>query len=105
MTATELLDAKKGEIDVICRRFYVKRLHIFGSALTREWDEQKSDFDFLVEYSPESRHLPAFDRLVGLKLALEDLLGHNVDVVNLALTRNILFREAAEAQSQEFYAA
>jgi len=54
MRTLEILEAKKTEIDELCRRFCVKRLRLFGSALTAEWDEQKSDFDFLVEYTPGS---------------------------------------------------
>jgi predicted nucleotidyltransferase len=105
MTPIELLESKKQEIDALCRRFEVKRLRVFGSALTGEWDEDRSDFDFLVEYRPEYRALPPLERLVGLKLALEDLLGRDVDVVNRAFARNQFFLENAEAKAEEFYAA
>ena len=105
MSPIELLESKKLEIGEICRRFEVERLRVFGSAVTREWDDDHSDFDFLVEYRPEFRSLPPLERLVGLKLALEDLLGRKVDVVNRAFARNQLFLENAEARAQEFYAA
>lgn len=105
MSPIELLLEKKNEIETICRQYEVRRLRLFGSALTNEWDSATSDFDFLVEYKPESQSLPAFDQLVGLQLSLEDLLGRNVDVVNWDTARNRFFRESAEAEARELYAA
>ena len=105
MRALELLDDKRSEIAALCQRFGVKRLRVFGSALTDAWNEASSDFDFLVEYGPESRKLPPLDRLVGLQLALEDLLGRRVDVVNMDVARNRYFRRQAELLTQELYAA
>ncbi len=105
MSPIDLLEDKKVDIEDLCRRFCVKRLRLFGSAVTDEWDDQKSDFDFLAEYAQESRSLPALEQLVGLQLALEDLLGRKVDVVNWAMAKNRFFRESAEAQARELYAA
>ena len=105
MSALELLEEKKGEIVSLCERFGVRRLRVFGSALTDEWDEARSDIDFLVEYNPESRKLHPLDRLVGLQLALEDLLARRVDVVNMDVARNQHFRKYAERLTQELYAA
>jgi predicted nucleotidyltransferase len=50
--ALELLGDKKNEIAALCQHFAVRRLRVFGSALTDRWDEAKSDFDFFVEYAP-----------------------------------------------------
>ena len=105
MSALNLLEAHRNEIVDLCRRFCVSRLLVFGSALTDQWDDDRSDFDFLVDYSPDSRSLPPLDRLVGLQLALEDLLGHKVDVVNRAAARNQHFLQSAEEHSRELYAA
>jgi hypothetical protein len=103
--ALELLQLHDSEVQEICQRFCVRRLRLFGSALSDHWDESKSDLDLLVEYRPESRDLPALDRLVGLQLALEDLLKTKVDVVNWSTARNTRFRESAELLTREIYAA
>ena len=105
MRALDLLEDNKAEIADLCRLFGVRRLRLFGSALTDQWDETRSDLDFLVEYGPESRKLPPLDRLVGLQLALEDLLGLRVDVVNMDVARNPYFKKHAELLTQELYAA
>ena len=101
----EVLDSNRDEIAALCRRYAVRRLRVFGSALTQDWSEEKSDFDFLVEYGVEARLLPPLDRLVGLKLDLETLLGRKVDVVNFINLRNDTFREAVDRQARDFYAA
>ena len=105
MNAGAVLENHRSEIEALCRRYAVSRLRLFGSAVTGDWDEAKSDFDFLVEYGPESRNLDPLDRLVGLKISLEDLLGRNVDTVDWAVTKNPYFRANAESQAKEFYAA
>lgn len=105
MTAEALLESHREEIVALCRHYRVARLLLFGSSLTEAWDPESSDFDFLVEYTPESRSLPPLDRLVGLQMDLEALLGRKVDVVDWSAARNPYFREAASARAREFYAA
>jgi hypothetical protein len=104
VTANEQLTEKLPEIETLCRRYHVRRLRLFGSALRGDWDPESSDFDFLVEYLPEVQQLGPLDRLVGLQVELEKLLGRRVDVVNLNTTKNPYFRERAESQAQETYA-
>jgi len=96
---------KREEIAALCRRFAVSRLRVFGSVLGSEWNNDRSDFDFLVQYGAGYGALPPLDRLVGLQLALEDLLGRKVDVVNYDSMRNMLLREAVESRAIDFYAA
>lgn len=105
MKALELLESQRSAIEDLCRRFFVRRLRVFGSAVTGEWSAETSDFDFLVEYAPESRTLPPLDRLVGLQLALEAVLGRKVDTVDWGAARNPYFKELADSQAKEFYAA
>lgn len=104
MDAKTLLEMHRGEIEALCRRYHVSRLRLFGSATTGSWDPASSDLDFLVEYKPESRELAPLERLVGLQLALESLLGRQVDVVDWDAARNPFFRESAAA-AEQIYAA
>lgn len=105
MTPIDILERHRDEIDRLCERFKVSRLRLFGSALTEAWNESTSDLDFLVEYSHEAESLPPLERLVGLQLALEDLLGRPVDIVNWQIARNPYFRQNAERNTREIYAA
>jgi predicted nucleotidyltransferase len=55
----------------------VRRLNLFGSAARGDFDPQRSDVDFLVEF--DRTHTDAL--YFGLKEALEGLLGRPVDLV------------------------
>lgn len=61
-------------------RFGVKSLELFGS-LARDEAHATSDVDILVEFE----ETPTFDRYMGLKFYLEDLLGIKVDLVEKAM--------------------
>lgn len=76
MSLVELLHEKREDILRIAASRGAKNMRIFGSVARGEADE-KSDIDFLVDLEP-GRSL--FD-LGGLLMDLQDLLGHEVDVV------------------------
>ena len=103
--ANEQLSQKRPEIEALCRRFYVRRLRLFGSALGSSWNAETSDFEFLVEYLPEVYRLGPLDRLVRLQVELENLLGRSVDVVNVRTAKNLHFLERAERHAEDIYAA
>jgi predicted nucleotidyltransferase len=44
------IDAKREEIQDLCRRYQVRRLELFGSAVSDRFDPETSDRDFLVEF-------------------------------------------------------
>lgn len=46
-----LVSDKSDQVAELCRKFNVLRLDIFGSAATGDFSPEKSDLDFLVEYS------------------------------------------------------
>lgn len=87
----------------ICRRHGVRRLVIFGSALTDRFDETRSDVDFLVEFGEPSDGL--FDAYFGLKDDLEALIGRPVDLVAPAALENPYFAASVQRTGQELYAA
>ena len=47
----DLVEEKRDALGALCRRFHVKRLEIFGSAVTGRFDPSRSDLDFLVDFS------------------------------------------------------
>jgi len=92
------------EIEQLCRRHGVARLELFGSAAGESFDPQKSDVDFLVEFSalaPGKRANAYF----GLLEELETLLGRHVDLVMTRAIRNRYFLESIEATRTLLYAA
>jgi predicted nucleotidyltransferase len=64
------------------RDFDVKRAWLFGGRARGEADAG-SDWDFLVEFASK----PGFANFMGLKCALEDVLGAKVDVLSLSAVK------------------
>jgi hypothetical protein len=92
------------ELIELCRAHHVQRLEVFGSALTPDFDPDRSDFDFLVtfeELAPGSYAANFF----SMKDALERLLGRPVDLVVESSIRNPWFRKGIEQSKALFYAA
>lgn len=104
MRAGQVLAEKKSELEALCRKYGVKRLRLFGSALRDDWNPASSDFDFLAEFGPLNG-MNAFDRYMGFVLDLESLLGRKVDVVDWNAATNPFFRRNAERSAEELYAA
>nr|WP_296761318.1 nucleotidyltransferase family protein [Roseiflexus sp.] len=77
MTLEELLQAKREEILKVCARYGAHNVHVFGSVVRGEADEQ-SDIDLMVDFEP-GRSLLDHARLW---LEIQDLLGVKVDVVS-----------------------
>jgi predicted nucleotidyltransferase len=83
------------ELSNLCTAYGVKRLELFGSALRSDFDLEKSDLDFLVEFA-DTYALGAFDRYFGLKEDLEQLFQRPVDLVEVKAIKNPYFRQAIE---------
>ncbi|MEX2169300.1 MAG: nucleotidyltransferase domain-containing protein [Pirellulales bacterium] len=94
----------RGEITDLCRRYHVRRLELFGSAVGEHFDTDRSDVDFLVEFEPlaDGEHADAY---FGLLESLKSLFSRLVDLVMVGAIRNRYFREAIEPTRTLLYAA
>jgi len=97
------LDLDQHVIAAVCKRFGVRRLSVFGSAVTGDFSPGRSDVDFLVEFDTDldSR----FDAYFGLKDELERILGRRIDLVMPKSLDNPYFAASVERSRQEIYAA
>lgn len=101
---TKKVEEKRAEIAELCRRYRVRRLALFGSALRDDFDPLRSDLDFVVEFEP----LPAgayADTYFGLSTALEQLFERPIDLVESGSVRNPYIQREIEAQQETLYAA
>jgi len=46
------VSACREQLAAICREYRVRRLALFGSALRDDFDPERSDLDFIVEFEP-----------------------------------------------------
>jgi predicted nucleotidyltransferase len=105
LNARQLIENNFGKIVALCRKYHVVKLSLFGSALTDDWDEGRSDIDFLVVYGPGRMTLDPLDAIVGLQVELEEALSRPIDVVDANAIRNPIFRSNAVAEAVDLYAA
>jgi predicted nucleotidyltransferase len=75
MNRQAILDRLRAEAPSLRERYGVKTLAVFGS-MARGDDREGSDVDILVTFDGRA----TFDRFMGLKLDLEDLVGRRVDL-------------------------
>ena len=89
----------------LCVRYSVRRLELFGSALTgSNFDPEKSDLDFLVEFQPLKQGEYA-DAYFGLLEAIESLFNRDVDLVMTGAIKNPYFLESINKNRKVLYAA
>jgi uncharacterized protein len=99
-----IIEEKRKELEELCRRYHVKSLALFGSALRDDFDPERSDFDFAVEFD-ESMVGQRFRIGFELSEALEQLFHRRVDVVQVKNVRNPYVRRAIERELELLYAA
>lgn len=99
-----MLDAYREQLDALCRTYGVRRLERFGSAAAENFDPQTSDYDFFVDFADQPV-VGSFNRYMGLKLALEDLLGRPVDLAEPAAVTNPFVLRATSLGRREVYLA
>jgi uncharacterized protein len=91
----------KPQIDDICRELPVRRLGVFGSALTRDFGPA-SDVDVLVVFDEDTK-ADLFDKYFELKERLEEVFGREVDLVVDRPFRNPVFKDSVEKTRTVIY--
>jgi uncharacterized protein len=92
-------------IRALAREYGVLRLEVFGSVCTDEFDPERSDVDFLVEYPKDYEFGPWVGKLFALERALATVVGRRVDLVMTGALRNPWFRREADKTRRVIYDA
>ncbi len=94
-----VIDENSEALIRLCRAYHVKRLDVFGSAATGDFDSS-SDIDFLVEFDSEVAPR-RFDNYFDLHRALEQLFARQIDLVEPGGLHNPYFiRQVNETRKQ-----
>jgi uncharacterized protein len=91
----------KPDIEKLCRSMPVKRLGLFGSALTENYTPE-SDIDVLVLFESDDT-IDYFARYFELKERLEGIFARQVDLVVDKYFKNPAFRESVEKTRTTVY--
>jgi hypothetical protein len=98
------IDIPKEEVAAFCRRWQIKELALFGSALRYDF-RPNSDVDVLVQFDPEARH--TLLDMVHMQEELERIFGREVDLVERAAveqSRNYIRRRTILQSAQVIHA-
>jgi predicted nucleotidyltransferase len=98
------IELHREELRALCHRFHVRRLDLFGSAARGDFDPERSDVDFIVEFERDTPLHP-FDAYFGLKEELEALFGRKVDLVELSAVRNPCLKASIEGSREPVFEA
>ena len=99
-----VVESKHAELVELCRQDKVRQLELFGSAVDTRFNAATSDFDFLVDFDTSPPRESA-RRYFGLLLALQELFGRDVDLVETAAISNPYFLQSIAKDRVLLYAA
>ena len=99
-----LVEQHRSQIEALCRKYGLKRLELFGSAASGNFDFDRSDLDFFYEFDSADWKGMA-DRFFGLLEDLQSLFKRKVDLVSLKAATNPYFLESANRSRITLYAA
>lgn len=99
-----LIEDKRNDIEILCIKYHVAKLEVFGSAADGDFDARRSDVDFLVEFEPGADLGPWISAYFDLKRELECALGRNVDLVMPGAMRNPYFIREVNRTRKLIYA-
>ncbi len=100
-----LIDQSRSAIALLCHRYGVRQLEVFGSAARgADFDPNRSDADFLVAFERDSG-LSALHQYFGFAEELERLLGRKVDLVEQGAIENPFVLASIGRAREIIYAA
>lgn len=99
------IEEKRLAVAELCRRFGVRKLELFGSATTGDFNTALSDLDFIVEFPREYDFGPWMSRWQDFQEELSKLFERPVDLVRESAFRNPWFRREANKTRTVVYDA
>ena len=94
----------RDEMEELCHRYHVRRLELFGSAVSGKFNPDTSDLDFLVTFEELEPAVYA-DAYLGLYESLTGLLGIHIELVSARAISNPYFLESIQRNRETLYAA
>lgn len=103
MTMHPTVEQHLDKIRDAAKRYGVEKLEIFGSAMTPEFDPERSDVDFIVHYPPGYDFGVFLKRYLDFEDELSRILGYPSQLVMTSALGKESFRKNAEATRTTVY--
>ena len=100
----KLIKDKHEDLFRLCEEYHVKRLELFGSATSDDFEPGRSDIDMVVDFlpMPPAQHAESY---FGLMRDLKKILGTEIDLLEAAPINNPYFKQAIEQTKMVLYEA
>lgn len=93
------------ELNVLCRKYHVKELYLFGSAADGDFNQATSDLDFVVTFDENIQPEDFAENYFSFLDALELLFGRQVDLLSYRALKNQVMIDEIEQTKIPLYAA
>ncbi len=97
----KLIEQHIESLQELCKRHYVEKMYLFGSALNQNFNAS-SDIDFLVKFQKIDL-AQYFNNYMDLKDDLKKLLGREIDLVEEQSLRNPILINSINQHKQLIY--
>ncbi|WPO80312.1 nucleotidyltransferase domain-containing protein [Flavobacterium sp. KACC 22761] len=97
----KLIEQNKQKLNQLCMEHHVEKLHLFGSILTDQFNDE-SDIDMLIQFSSINLE-DYFDNYMDFKEKVELLFDRAVDLIENQAIKNPVFRKVIDREKQLIY--
>ena len=101
----QILQSREDGLRSLCQHYDVRRLSLFGSAVSLEFDPSSSDFDFMVEFDKPDDGMRLATQFFGFLEELEEMFGRPIDLLEESAIENSRLRKSVLSTAVTIYAA
>ncbi len=99
-----ILESKKEDLKSICKALKIKRLYVFGSAVSSKFNEN-SDIDFLISFVDNLTVEEYSNNYFSLHYKLRELFNREIDIVTERTLSNPYFIKSINESKELIYEA
>ena len=96
MKIKEVIQRKLSDFVALCKKYNVERLYAFGSATTKNFDENTSDIDLLIEINNKDA-ITRGESLLSIWDEFEVFFQRKVDLLTSTSIRNPILKKHIDA--------
>lgn len=100
----QIVEKRKENLKSLCQALKIKRLYVFGSALSDKFSEE-SDLDFLISFADNLTVEEYTNNYFSLHYALRELFNREIDIVTERTLSNPYFIESINETKELIYEA
>lgn len=100
----QIVEKRKENLKSLCQALKIKRLYVFGSALSDKFSEE-SDLDFLISFADNLTVEEYTNNYFSLHYALRKLFNREIDIVTERTLSNPYFIESINETKELIYEA